>query len=254
VSSIELFKLFGYVEIVLCVAAFCFIVLRKQWRDYWALGSFLAVRAASKLALATILHNMDHLSKATAYHRYFWIYWSAFAVQAILAIIILYGLFRNTTTPLKGLQRFGSSIFRGVASICVVLALGSAFAPHMNGPKYFVTAISQLQRAQSILTICLVLFVFSALRSMGLSYKSKVFGVSLGLGLMAVDDLVQSMWLAFNPRMYGTFNFVNGFVICAVLAIWAGYFATREPRRREVALEASSPFMRLDRMALGWFG
>ena len=45
---------------------------------------------------------------------------------------------------------------------------------------------------QSILTLCLLLFVCFAIRPMGLSYTSRIFGVSLGLGIMATTDLVQS--------------------------------------------------------------
>jgi hypothetical protein len=28
----------GYVEIAVCVAALSFLVIRKRWTDYWALG------------------------------------------------------------------------------------------------------------------------------------------------------------------------------------------------------------------------
>ena len=45
-----------------------------------------------------------------------------------------------------------------------------------------VAVVSQLQRTQSILTLCLLLFVCFAIRPMGLSYSSRIFGVSLGLG------------------------------------------------------------------------
>ena len=67
-----------------------------------------------------------------------------------------------------------------------------------------------MQRTQSILTFCLLLFVCFAIRPMGLSYTSRIFGVSLGLGIMATNDLVQSAWLAFHPQMGTAYNLING--------------------------------------------
>jgi hypothetical protein len=244
----------GYVEIALCVAVLCFITFRKQWRDYWALGSFLAVRVVSNAALALILRERDSLGTHTAYRTYFYVYWWSFAIQSVLAVLIVYGILRLTTTPLKGLQTLGTKVFLWVAGICMLLAVGLGFAPHMSGTKYLVAAVEQLQRTQSILTLCIALFVFFAIRSMGLSYRSKVFGVSLGLAIMAINDLVQTVWLRFSPEFHSVYNLANSVVICTILAIWAAYFAMREPTRRDIELSPTSPFFRLDRMATGWFG
>jgi hypothetical protein len=84
----------------------------------------------------------------------------------------------------------------------------------MTGTKYLMDAISQLQRTQSILTLCLLLFVCFAIRPMGLSYSSRIFGVSLGLGIMATNDLVQSAWLGLGPNMGGAYNYDQWAVSC----------------------------------------
>jgi hypothetical protein len=131
----------------------------------------------------------------------------------------------------------------------VAVALGSAFAPDVTGLKYLVAAISQLQRTQSILTLCLLLFVCFAIRPMGLSYKSRLFGVSLGLGFMATNDLVQSAWLVFNPGMQTARNLVNGGIICVTLALWTAYFALPEPKRRIIVLPTTSPFLRWNQIS-----
>jgi hypothetical protein len=41
-------------EVVLCIAAVCAIVFRKQWSDYWALGTWLTVRGTSGLVSAVL--------------------------------------------------------------------------------------------------------------------------------------------------------------------------------------------------------
>jgi hypothetical protein len=233
------------------MAALGVLIARKQWADYPFLGCFLAVRIMSNVFLAWLnVCAADHfLSDQAAYNLYFYIYWTSFAVESVLALLIVYGVFRLAMAPLKGLQTLGMLIFKWAAGISVAVALGSAFAPHMTGTKYLMAAISQLQRTQSILTLCLLLFVCFAIRPMGLSYSSRIFGVSLGLGIMAANDLVQSAWITLNPQMASAYNLVNGVVICAILATWSAYFALPEPKRRIIVLPTTSPFLRWNQIS-----
>jgi uncharacterized membrane protein len=55
---------------------------------------------------------------------YFYVYWAAYAIESVLALFIVYGIFRLSMQPLKGLQRFGTMLFCVVAGISVVLAVG----------------------------------------------------------------------------------------------------------------------------------
>ena len=242
--------LLGYLEIGLCLAALCAITGKKQWTEYRALGAFLAVRAISSTMLAGLIHFHDHtLNVHLAYVLYFYVYWISFAVESVLALIVVYSVFRLAMAPLKGLQQLGMLVFRWAASISVVVALGSAFAPEMTSTKYLIAAISQLQRTQSVLTLCLLVFVCFAILPMGLNYGSRIFGVSLGLGVLATNDLVQSAWLVFHPTVRTASSLVDGAVICVVLATWTAYFALPEPKRRLIVLPTTSPFLRWNQIS-----
>jgi hypothetical protein len=254
VTSISLLGALGYLETILCVVALCVLVARKQWSDYAALGSFLAVRSAANGVLTYLHYAWGHsglpsLSRDAVYNLYFYVYWVTFAIESVLALIIVYSVFRLAMAPLKGLQTLGMLVFKWAAGISVAVALGSAFSPATTGVKYLVAAISQLQRTQSILTLCLLLFVCFAVRPMGLSYSSRIFGVSLGLGIMSTNDLVHSAWLAFSPNMHTAFNYINGVVICTILATWTTYFALPEPKRRIIVLPTTSPFLRWNQIS-----
>ncbi|MGD0796133.1 MAG: hypothetical protein ABR910_00285 [Acidobacteriaceae bacterium] len=247
--------LLGYLEMLLCGATLSAIVARKQWTDYWALGTWLAVRGISGAALTGIFfvaHLPSHpLSKQVIYgDLYFPVYWISFALESIIALIVVYNVFRLAMAPLKGLQTLGTLVFKWAAGISVAVALGSAFGPDTtSGAKYIAQAISQLQRTQGILTLCLLLFVCFAIRPMGLSYGSRIFGVSLGLGIMATNDFVQSAWLIFSPKMHTAYSLINGVVACTVLATWTAYFAIPEPRRRLIVLPTTSPFLRWNQIS-----
>ncbi len=82
---------------------------------------------------------------------------------------------------------------------------------------------------------------------MGLSYQSRIFGVSLGLGIMATHDLVESAWLAFHSNAH--VGQINGLVNCLVLATWAGILRLPEPKRRPILLPTTSPFLRWNQIS-----
>ena len=248
-NSISILGTLGSLEVVLCIAALCLIVLRRQWADYWALGMFLAVRLTSSTICIGLNDFASRIGVRTAYNAYFVVYWASSAVESVVALLIVYGLFRLAMAPLKGLQTLGMLVFKWAAGISLVVALGNAFAPHLKGTDLLIAAISQLQRTQSILTLCLLLFVCFAVRPMGLSYSSRIFGVSLGLGVVATNDLVQSAWLALNPTMETAYNTINGVVICVILATWTAYFALPEPKRRIIVLPTTSPFLRWNQIS-----
>jgi hypothetical protein len=242
-------RVLGFADIAICVAALCFFTVRKLWREYWALGSFLAVRAASTLSLAAIWFvfvSAKGLHPHMAYMIYFYVYWLSFAAEGVLAFFIVTSIYRSTVGPLKGLRSAGMVVIY----MAIAIGAAAAFSPHVGGMRYIMASVTQLQRVVSLLVVCLLAFVCYAVRPLGLSWRSKVFGVSLGLGLMAMANLVQSMWFA-NPQVRGAYSLVNAIVVCATMAIWAVYFAMQEPERGEIDMYSGSALLRLNRRLLG---
>jgi hypothetical protein len=85
---------------------------------------------------------------------------------------------------------------------------------------------------------------------MGLSFRSRIFGISLGLGVLATFNLVNSAWLAHYANMYSTISLINGLAIGLILLTWSAYFAFPEPRRRIITLPTTSPFLRWNQISL----
>jgi hypothetical protein len=148
------------------------------------------------------------------------------------------------------LQTLGMLVFRWVAAISVAVAIGVAVTPHLSGVKFMTAMITQLQQTSSILTLCLLLFVCFAIRPMGLSFRSRIFGVSLGLGVFATINLVNSAWLGRYANMYSVFSVVNGLAVGLTLLTWSAYFAFPEPKRRIITLPTTSPFLRWNQISL----
>jgi hypothetical protein len=254
-ASIKVFlQYLCYFEPILCAMLIYFLVRSKSARQFRYLTALLGVRfACSAICLPLLYLCGRKLSVHIAYPMYFYTYWVSYALEAILSLMVIYSIFKLAMAPLKGLQTLGMLVFRWVAAISVAVAIGVAVSPHISGIKFMVAMITQLQQTSSILTLCLLLFVCFAIRPMGLSYKSRIFGVSLGLGVMATVSLVNAAWLIHSPTMYSTISLVNGLATGMTLLMWSAYFAFPEPKRRIIVLPTTSPFLRWNQisMALG---
>jgi hypothetical protein len=254
VSLFDLLSQLQYVEPVLCGTLLYFMVRTKTARRFGYLLALLCVRFICSVVCISLLHLSGHgIERHLAYQIYFYVYWTSFALEAILSLLVIYGIFKMAMAPLKGLQTLGMLVFRWVAAISVAVAIGVAVSPHQSINKFMIAMITQLQQTSSILTLCLLLFVCFAIRPMGLSFRSRIFGISLGLGFLATINLVNSAWIAHAGTMYSLFSLVNVAAVSLTLLTWSAYFAFPEPKRRIIVLPTTSPFLRWNQisMALG---
>jgi len=250
-SSYSVVDLLTLIELTTCVVALVVMFYRRQIGQFKPLALFLLVRISS-IAICFPLMSMGgkQISSVLAYKIYFYVYWGSYALEAILGFWIIYVIYNLAMAPLKGLQRLGMLMFRWAAGIAVAIAVTMAFGPHVTYSKFIMRAVTQLQQTQSVLTLCMLLFVCLAIRPMGLSYRSKIFGVSLGLGVAAATDLVMAAWITHFRTIYSLSSIISGSAMCLTLVIWTGYFAVPEPRRRMIILPTTSPFLRWNQISL----
>lgn len=234
-----------------CGMVIWFIFRSKAVRKFSYLFALLTVRLACSLGGLAVFFARQHfeIERHLAYRVYFYIYWGGYALEAVLSLIVIYSIFKLAMAPLQGLQTLGILVFRWVGAVSIAIAIGVAVAPHTSATDFVVAMISQLQQTSSILTLCLLMFVCFAIRPMGLSYRSRIFGVSFGLGLLATVSLVSSAWIAHNGNMYSRFSLVNGIAVGLTLMIWSAYFAFPEPKRRIIMLPTTSPFLRWNQIS-----
>lgn len=245
-----LVSFFTYLEPLMCIAAIVFLLRSEVSRSYGYLTALLSVRLLSDLVCLSVIH-VPAISNQLRYHIYFCVYWGSYAIEAILSLLVIYSIFKLSMAPLKGLQSLGMMIFRWVAAISVAVTVGVSITPHHVGLEFIIGLVSQLQQTSSVLTLCLLLFVCFAIRPMGLSHRSRIFGISLGLGILATTDLVRAAWLAhYATNMYSGLNLISGLAMCVTLCIWSVYFAMPEPKRRMIVLPTTSPFLRWNQISL----
>ncbi len=202
-------QVLGLVEVVVCLGALCILIGKGRWRDYRALAAFLAVRGASTVLLLLVWTFARQIGRPGAYRIYFYVYWLSFAVESVLVLLILYGVVRLAMAHLKGLQIVSRLVFSFTTVVTLLATLWPYLGPSLPATGILVALVSQLQRVESMLALCVLLFITFALRALGLSFRSRVFGVSLGLGIMATNDLVQFARVTFNPHMAVAYSVIN---------------------------------------------
>jgi hypothetical protein len=246
--------LLEYVEIA--QAVFSIVLLLLMWRrgalrQFRALGAYLAVQGtALAITIPLLFFRKElHLNKVLAFDIYFWTYWLCYAAQTALLVFIIHSVFSIAMKPLDGLQQLGKIIFRWILAVSIVLSAvevaGSVVSWGGRSANEVVTAIaSQVQQGVCVLTLCLLLFVCFAARPLGLTPRSHIFGVSLGLGFLASTNLVTAAWYTSSAAhsLYSPVYLISVGGGVASLIVWSVYFALPEPERRMILLPTTSPF------------
>ncbi len=237
-------------QTLLGVAVLVMLVRTRELKTYWPLLALAIWQAPSYFVLLYVRHlGRTHIGPQHAYKLYFFSFWPAFGISAVCSIVFTYVLFRSAMRPLKGLQSLGNIIFAWVAVISTVTALSVALAPTAGGADRLILAVSQLERLSAILTVSLVAFVATAIRPMGLSMRSRVFGASIGTLIVALTNMLQAARLTNVKELYSPYAMVQLTSSCIAQAIWIYYFARPEPLRKFILLPTTSPFHHWNRIS-----
>ncbi len=237
-------------ETICCAAALFGLYKSKQVKEFVSFSVLLSIRLLGDVVCLGLTEGSSRLiERHLAYKLYFYAYWSTFVLEAIISVYVVLGIFQLAMTPLPGLRKLGMLVFRWAAAISVALALIVGAGPHESGTHLLLAFIMQLQQISSVLTLCLLLFVCFAIRPMGLTFRSRIFGVSFGLGMMSACNLSQAAWITYSAHLNSIINVFSGVTGCLTLLVWSVYFTLPEPKRRIIVLPTTSPFLRWNQIS-----
>ena len=241
------------------VALTCISVLwrKKLLRAFYAAAAFLAVLSVGQvISVATLFFRKElGIDKHLDVQIYFYSHWVCSVLEYGLLMLVIYGVFRQAIKPLAGLHHAGKIIFRWVAVVSFVLAIGLAVSPHVGVPGaegYLGAFGERVIQGTSVLMLCLLLFVCFTIRPLGLTYQSRIFGVSLGMGIFSTVNLLAAAWLSMNAAvtsLYAPVYMVSSIGFVVGLSVWALYFAKDEPERQLILLPTTSPFFFWNRIS-----
>lgn len=234
------------------------VLLRaKVWKRFPMMTFYLAFRCFADAALYFVLeeHHFIAVSERTQTLTYIYGYWTCYLIAAIAVFLALQELFTAVMEPVPGLQRLGLTIFRWVSFATVIIVTGMSISPILAAPSngyYLVSVIGlQMMRCISILEICLLAYLAISVHSLGRSFRGRVFGLGLGLGLEAAGELICAALSSRPGSIWSMGNLILEISATATLAIWATYFLLPETAedRAPITLPVTSPLLRWNAIA-----
>ena len=250
-SPYPLYSTLSAVEMMLSVVALVMLVKGKELRIYWPMLVISTWQTVPFLTWQWLRNNgqSHHIPAPTAYALYFYCFWVFFALQAICSVILTYLALKQALRPLPGLQQLGDIMYLWIAAITLILTLSAAQFTYVKGNLLIVGVVGELQRSAGTAVLSLILFVCIAIRPMGLTWRSRIIGISAGLIFVAATNLFQSAYLVQPRNMYRPYAIVQILTNCCAEVIWIWYFSRPEPKRKFVLLATTSPFHAWNRIA-----
>jgi hypothetical protein len=242
-----------FADLAITTGILVLMARKRLLQEFGFLAAFLAVGCIEDGSSILLLFFRKYLgiSGIRAYDIYFYSHWVIFSAESVLMLLVIYSVFRKAMKPLEGLHRAGKIIFRWVGGVSVALSLAFALGPHTAGLNFMATLSGQLQQGIDVLILCLLLFVCFSTKYLGLTYRSHIFGVSLGLGIFAAAGLIESAWTAtaVGGTVYSPVFVFATLASCVTSLVWGTYFALPEPARKMILLPTTSPFFLWNRIS-----
>jgi hypothetical protein len=216
------------------------MIRTRAYKTYPAFFGYLAVSLLFCVTLGFLPYGPHSMKTHPWCVAYTWGYWATYLVSTALLFLTIQTVFRQLMSPLPGLSRLGVLMFRWVVAISFIVALSSSYMPTEISHRPLYLAFIDLMRCVSVLELCLLAFVTLVAQKVGLSYRSLPFGLSLGFGISAALDFIQSA-IAFHVHtVYSGVGLVCQAAGIAVFGMWAIYFWKPEPERAALPTVSSS--------------
>jgi len=251
VSTFPLYNMLSAIEIALSVVAFVCLIRARELKTYWPMLIVSSWQTIPFFLFEWLRTHgrQHHIPAKIAYSIYFYSFYFCFALQAICAVLMTYFVLREAMRPLKGLQQLGNIVYLWIFVISLFLAFDAAHSTYVMGGEVIFGMVIELQRISGTLTLSLVIFVCLAIRPMGLSLRSRVFGVSFGLAITSLMSTLLAPNTFTQRYLYRPYAIVQIVVGCVAQLIWIWYFSRPEPKRKFVLLATTSPFHAWNRIA-----
>jgi hypothetical protein len=168
------------------------------------------------------------------YGWFFWSYWLAAAINAILGFKVIHEIFLDVFRPYHTLKDLGTVIFKWAGVVMLLVSVVVAFSNSLQRDPV-VHAVTTLQRSVRLVQFGLILFLLLFSRFLGVSRRQLSFGVALGFGFFASTELVL-LALAFGGFLNKeVFNLANMAAYNLSIIVWIGYSLARTEARQSAA-------------------
>jgi hypothetical protein len=217
-----------FLQVALHVALALVLIKRKNFRYFPIFVAYISWRALEGIVLLWMNYvpfiDGNEYAAAFAVGR---------AVDAALALAIVAEIFKKFMSSYPGLRDLGTKLFRWVTIVLLIVVVALAWFAPANGQGHLMSGFYVLARTVNTLLCGLIIVLFAFPKIFGLSWRSQVFGIALGLGIVASVSLATSAIrsqvepIARNQTVEIMDLITHTAFLCSVL-VWFGYSLTPE--------------------------
>lgn len=235
-------------EFLLWAVLAYFFWKRKLQKRFPAMSGYLALRVLATPFLLIAAWIYAQPWGRGYYPVYFFGYYAVDIASAILLFFVCLEVFRSALASFSGLQRFGIVIFRWAAVVSLILSLTNVTFAH-RGIMFIPDVAYSLMRSVSIIEISLLAFLCLSMNALQLPLRDLAFGISLGFGTMATNDLIGFALAKINSSLTEPFQYVYEGVTLFAIGVWVAYVAMPQTAHKPIVLPASSTIYRWNEIA-----
>jgi hypothetical protein len=156
------------------------------------------------------------------------------AVEAVLAFAIIYQIFLQRLHQYPAIKDLGSAAFRASTLVLLAAVLALAWLAPGPGVQYWTSLHSVIERSARTLQCGQLVFLVLFCAYFRLSWRSRVFGIVLGLGILsssslAMNAIMSQMGPARLRQNEYLLRLVNESANLTAVVVWLSYFLAREP-------------------------
>jgi hypothetical protein len=173
------------------------------------------------------------LRLAGSYAWFFYTYWTAAAVSALLSFKVIHEVFLDVFRPYHTLKDLGTVLFKWAGVVMLLVAVVVAFSnstksdPDATGSEVWSVAITMavtsLERSVRLVQCGLILFLLLFSRFLGVSKRQQSFGVALGFGMYAAIELILLALYSGGYLGVSVMTMVNTIMYDVAILVWLSY-------------------------------
>ena len=226
----------GLETVLLAAAYLCGL---GENRTHSAMRAYLLINAIGGMLVCAFLSFPRLLAGANELVVYCTFFLVAYGLSGVLTFLTAQQIFRDALEPLPGLRRLALVVFRWVAVVSVVLSLLIAIVPLIAHSQPLQITVLQAMRCVSIVEFCLLAFILLSAQALGISWRSRIVGLTLGFGVLAVVDTVCFMFLLRTSSHLLSWIVVRQTGSAVAAALWLVYLLRPEPNRIAVSQKSA---------------
>jgi hypothetical protein len=214
----------GLIPPVLQTCLAFLLIRRKAYKTFTFFFTYTVFAIVAELCKFALILRHQHNSL-----KYFYLYWGAEAIYAVLGYLAIHEVFRRVFENFNSLPWF-KFLLPAVGFVMLCIAVTIPIVHPAVDTEPLLEGIYSLQIAVRCLQLGIFFLIFFLARIFDLDYRQYAFGIAVGFGIAAIGILLGTLVrTGFGLKFVMFFQYVPSVAYCTAVTVWLASFVRAEP-------------------------